>query len=283
VVLGFLTFALGTRLFVKGSVFQGNYLTQWGSTGAGVLIGGRPDLFPEPVWHALEVIAIAAGVALALVASSIGGAVFRTAIRGTAEGLVAAFALISGTLLIAYGLLVRADLFDRYLWPFAFACSVMVVANSLCVPALAVTAASPHRARAASWLIGVVAAAATALLVLVTGALTVNADSYDWARWRAGELAVKAGVGPARVDAGFEWVGDHTGEDAISNRHVAAAPLYETGYDQMYPGFRDCAFVSGSPWSGPDLRLLRTTTYNEVGVAVQEHLYVYLVKAPGCG
>lgn len=112
--------------------------------------------------------------------------------------------------------------------------------------------------------------------------MTVNADAYDGARWRAGELAVKAGVRPSQVDAGFEWVGDHADEDAISTRHEAAAPLYETWYDQMFPGFQECAFVSGSPWSGPRLKPLRETTYNELGVAVPEHLYIYAVRSPGC-
>ena len=78
------------------------------------------------------------------------------------------------------------------------------------------------------WLIAAASAAVAAMLVLVTAAVTVNADAYDGARWRAGELAVKAGVRPSQVDAGFEWVGDHADEDAISTRHEAAAPLYET-------------------------------------------------------
>jgi len=127
---------------------------------------------------------------------------------------------------------------------------------------------------------------ATAVLVLligaVTAALTLNADSYDGARWRAGDLAVQAGFAPSVVDAGFEWVGTHTSEDANRALQVLPGPDYEAWYDKLFAGFRDCAFVTGSPSPQPDVRLLRIATYDELGFAVPEHLWIYSVQRPGC-
>jgi hypothetical protein len=116
----------------------------------------------------------------------------------------------------------------------------------------------------------------------VTAALTLNADAYDGARWQAGGLAVRAGFAPSVVDAGFEWVGTHTSEDANRALQVLPGPAYEAWYDKLFAGFRDCAFVTGSPSPQPNVTLLRTTTYDELGFAVPEHLWIYAVQAPGC-
>jgi hypothetical protein len=116
----------------------------------------------------------------------------------------------------------------------------------------------------------------------VTAALTLNADAYDGARWQAGQVAVQAGFAPSEVDAGFEWVGTHTSEDANRALQVLPGPAYEAWYDKLFAGFRDCAFVTGSPSPQPNVTPLRTTTYDELGFAVPEHLWVYAVQAPGC-
>jgi hypothetical protein len=124
--------------------------------------------------------------------------------------------------------------------------------------------------------------ALAAVVAVVSGAVALNSDAYDAARWRAGQVAVNAGLAPATVDAGFEWVGSHAAALAVRGRRVAGAPPYETWYDEMFRGFRDCAFVSGSQWQAANLRLLRTTTYQEVGFAGPERLYLYAVRSPGC-
>jgi hypothetical protein len=120
------------------------------------------------------------------------------------------------------------------------------------------------------------------VIAAVTAALTLNADAYDGARWQAGELAVQAGYAPSAVDAGFEWVGTHTSEDANRALQVLPGPAYEAWYDKLFAGFRDCAFVTGSPSAQPGVTLLRTTTYDELGFAVPEHLWIYSVQSPGC-
>jgi hypothetical protein len=116
----------------------------------------------------------------------------------------------------------------------------------------------------------------------VTAALTLNADAYDGARWQAGQVAVQAGFAPSTVDAGFEWVGTHTSENANRALQALPGPAYEAWYDKLFAGFRDCAFVTGSPSPQPDLTLLRVTTYDELGFAVPEHLWIYAAQAPGC-
>jgi hypothetical protein len=118
--------------------------------------------------------------------------------------------------------------------------------------------------------------------IVVALTITLNADAYDGARWSAGQDLVKAGYPPTRVDAGFEWVGSHAAVPARPGRRVAGAPSYETWYDQMFPGFRDCAFVSGSPTGGPALELMRTVSYDAIAFAVPERLYLYALITPAC-
>jgi hypothetical protein len=283
---------LGTLSLAKGwGLFIGNYLMQQGVTGAAVLSGARPDLFPGALWLALEIVALIAGTALAFVA--VAAVTTREAasqlFSGTVQSLVAWFALLSAAGLLAYGLLVRAPLFDRYLSQLAFPVAVLLAHSCLRsrattrrpTHALGVMTAAGRTPRA-----GTAATAATVGLVLVIGAvtaaLTLNADSYDGARWQAGQVAVQAGFAPSEVDAGFEWVGTHTSEDANRALQVLPGPAYEAWYDKLFAGFRDCAFVTGSPSPQPDLTLLRVTTYDELGFAVPEHLWIYAAQAPGC-
>jgi len=283
---------LGTLSLAKGwGLFIGNYLMQQGVTGAAVLSGARPDLFPGALWLALQIVALIAGTALAFVA--VADVANRDAVaqlvRGTVQSLVVWFALLSAGGLLAYGLLVRAPLFDRYLSQLAFPVAVLLAVRCLRSRAAARPTARPTHAlggtgRADGF--GRAGRVATAGLVLViaavTVALTLNADAYDGARWQAGQLAVQAGFAPSEVDAGFEWVGTHTSENANRALQVLPGPAYEAWYDKLFAGFRDCAFVTGSPSPQPDVTLLRTTTYDELGIAVPEHLWIYAVQAPGC-
>ena len=63
--------AVGTVAMVRGwSLFSGNYLTQQGASGASVLPGGRPNLFPGATWTVLQAVALVAGTGVAFVAGS---------------------------------------------------------------------------------------------------------------------------------------------------------------------------------------------------------------------
>ena len=265
--------AVGLLLVLRlEPVLIGNYLTQKGATGAGVLGGARPNLFPEPVWRLLQLVAVVAGSALAFVAASRSRAP-RRAPRARQLEVVRAFTALTAAGLIGYGLLVRAPMWDRYLWPVAFGASVVLFARQ-----------APGRARrtTAPPVLRPLAIVLAAPAVLAAVALTLNADAYDAARWSAGQVAVAAGYAPATVDAGFEWVGSHSASMAQPGRQLAGAPVYKTWYDQMFPGFRDCAFVSGSLYGGPTFTPLGVVTYEEVAFAGPENLYVYGVRRSGC-
>jgi hypothetical protein len=289
---------LGTLSLAKGwGLFVGNYLMQQGVTGAAVLSGARANLFPGSLWLSLEIVALLAGTALAFVA--LAAVATREAVTqlfgGTVQSLVVWFALLSAGGLLAYGLLVKAPLFDRYLSQLAFPVAVLLArsclgsragarpTHALGTSVRAGSAGRSGRARRASTAGRAVTVGLVLAIGAVTAALTLNADAYDGARWHAGQLAVQAGFAPSVVDAGFEWVGTHTSEDANRALQALPGPAYEAWYDKLFAGFRDCAFVSGSPSPQPDLTLLRTTTYEELGFAVPEHLWIYSVQRPGCG
>jgi hypothetical protein len=237
---------------------------------------------------ALQIVALMAGTALAFVA--VATVATREAAAqlfcGTVQSLVAWFALLSAAGLLAYGLLVRAPLFDRYLSQLAFPVAVLLAHSCLLARLNTRPTHSLGGVTARADRTGGAGKAATVALVLViaavTAALTLNADSYDGARWHAGQVAVQAGFAPSTVDAGFEWVGTHTSEDANRALQALPGPAYEAWYDKLFAGFRDCAFVTGSPSPQPGLRLLRLTTYDELGFAVPEHLWVYSVQSAGC-
>jgi hypothetical protein len=148
-----------------------------------------------------------------------------------------------------------------------------------------VTRAPAHQASsrgARGWGARAWGAGLATMAVAIAGVVALNADAYDGARWAAGEQAVKAGYPSSAVDAGFDWVGSHTAAPAVRGRRVAGAASYETWYDQLFPGFRDCAFVSGSRLVEPHLAELGAVKYKELGFALTEHLYIYAVRTPQC-
>ena len=125
---------LGTLSLAKGwGLFVGNYLMQQGVTGAAVLSGARPNLFPGAVWLSLQIVALLAGTALAFVAfACLATREAATQLfSGTIQSLVAWFALLSAGGLLAYGLLVKAPLFDRYLSQLAFPVAVLLARSCL--------------------------------------------------------------------------------------------------------------------------------------------------------
>ncbi len=76
-----------------------------------------------------------------------------------------------------------------------------------------------------------------ALAVGVTAALVaLNSDSYDAARWTAPPVTTSSRLASQ----------SHANGLAKPGRAVAGAAAYEQWYDQMFPGFGDCALVSGS-------------------------------------
>jgi len=277
--------ALGVALLVaNGSVFVGNYLAQQGATANQELPGVRPELFPGPLWLVLGAVAVAAGGLLAVALAAAGSpaparlARLSRAVPSPAPPAPGAYAMLVGFSALtavglgAYGVFLKGELFDRYLWPLIFG--------------LAVLLARRHLAQAAGWpsrlYLRLLAGAVGALAVVVAVAVTLNSDSFDAARWAAGQELVAMGVPSTKVDAGFEWVGYHYPGLAVHGRDVPGGPPYDKWYEATFPGFSACAVVASSPLGYPGLALARTEPYREVGFAGAERLYLYQVKAPGC-
>jgi hypothetical protein len=230
----------------------------------------------------LRVPALAGGVASAAVLGAAGAGLARRWRQSNWHQpqveperlLVAVFTWASVAILGGYGLLFKTTFWDRYLWPVAFGAAVLMLARA---------SGRPPVLGAGAWLARLVAVTCALVVGVTAAVVTLNSDSYDAARWAAGQDLVKAGFPAREVDAGFEWVGSHATGLARPGRAVAGAPPYEQWYDQMFPGFRDCALVSGSRLLWPSLRLIRTVSYDEVAFARPEPLYLYAVDNSGCG
>jgi hypothetical protein len=206
-----------------GGVFINGNLTIYGMEEW--YIFWRPHLFPEPLWYCLEIVAIAAGIALAFVVGVISRRVVRNILKGTPQGLVATFTLLSGIMLVLVGLFVKRDLDDRYLWPVVFGSALVLVANFFDLPAAARSTGQRFPARIAwPWALRAASIGLAGILFLVAAAVTLNRDVYDGAQWRAGQLAVRAGIPASEIDAGFGWVGSHTSERAVAGRIVPGSP-----------------------------------------------------------
>ena len=255
-----------------GSLFTGNYLDPQGITSTYSLPGGRPTLLPRSLWDLLKVVGLVSGGLLAGVAFTVDRHVlprWRSWALRTPIGVIWVFGTVVATGLAVYTLL-NFGFFDRYLWPLIFALGVLLLHYS-----------PPAPRREWPRLVAGIVVALSALLILVTAALTVNADTYSAARWRAGQIAVSHGVPAREIDAGFEWVGAHA-TGVVNRLLLPAAPAYEPKYAQEQPGFRECAVVSGSPLNYPNLHLVKTTSYELLGFVGSGTLYVYKSSAPGC-
>lgn len=255
-----------------GPLFTGNYLDPQGTTGGYSLYGGRPTLLPGPLWDLLRGIGIVSGGLLAGIAVTVDRRALRrwqSSMMGTPIGVIWIFSIVAATGMFLF-VLTDYGLYDRYLWSIVFAFGVLLLHYSPPVPP-------------ASWprfVTGIIAALSV-LLVLVSTALTVNADSYSVARWHAGQIAVSLGVPANEVDAGFEWVGAHA--SGVANvLEQPSAPNYEPFYALVQPGFRDCAVVSNAPLDYPELHFVRTTSYDLLGFVGSRPLYIYKSSAPGC-
>jgi hypothetical protein len=197
--------------------------------------------------------------------------------------MVAVFTALSVIGLVAYGLFVQNYVFDRYLWVLVLSSGLLIVSWLTRPPGghFPSFRAEMLPARRGWGLIGVITVF-SAVITLASAAVTLNADAYDGARWAAGQIAVRAGIAPSNVDAGVEWVGMHSSAVAVPGRLVPSHPPYETWYDQMFPGFRDCAIVSASPLALRKLSSLGQKTYRELGFTGRERLYIYRVHGLGC-
>ena len=272
-VLVGLAFAIPTLDPLVGQMWMAN-----GLVGDGLRMGPRDRVIPQLAWTLSLALAVAAAVLLATLTVRWAGR--RLAGVGTLPAAWVRFAgIFQGpmALLLVFAVGYAAEIavyvsmaaypLDRYLWPMAPVLAVILLRD-------VGGDRSPRWSRvlgggALAWL------GASALLI------AANSFAYDAARWRAGEAAVAMGYVPETVDAGYEWVGYHTG-----GRPVTPPPSYGvTWYDDGYLPAAPCAFVSNGPLQIAGYRLVRVdqTPYRQYLLAGPfEPLYLYGAESAAC-
>ena len=262
-------------------------------------------LYPSPTWQILNAVALVAALGLCVVAGGAIGAFLRRARRelrdgrsvravasriGTTKGLLAIFATLYGAGILSWGFFVIT--FDRYLWLLVLPLYALLLARpdadepaSTPAAAAAAAATSPGRISIAA-LPGALAVGLSAILLAGLAAtslvLLANANAFEAARWRMGELAVARGIPAGTVDAGLEWVAFHATGVA---KPYAKAPAGWSRYEAWWPSFRLCAMASTSPIDRPDLTLIEAdaAAYRLLlWFGPNEPLYLYRAAGAGC-
>ena len=278
-VVGLLVFREPVTALVRSAtssrLLVGNLLEATGNLGTGELAGGRPVLYPSPTWQVLNTIALFAALALCSMAGGAAGAYLRRARRGlrggsgmgafavrvgSTKGLLTVFATLYAGGIFSWGFVVIT--FDRYLWLLALPLYALLLTRpdpadkSAEARSVARATASPGRSRVTAVLdrlaIGL-SAILLAGLAVTSLVLLANANAFEAARWRMGELAVARGIPAGTVDAGLEWVAFHATGVATP---YAQAPAGWSRYDAWWPSFRLCAMASTSPIDRADLSLI---------------------------
>ena len=180
-------------------VMLGNLASQWGTPGLVYLIGGRPPLFGDAVWAAVNGLALVATVVVLAVGAGVVGAHLRRcdgSLRilmgrfGSPAGILVLFSLTMMGGLVAFGL--TRPIFDRYLWPVA----PPVAALFLPVPVHQEARARALRIRGADLVLAASATIFTAVLAALSVAYLFNSSAFDAARWRSGSISLRRGCRP---------------------------------------------------------------------------------------
>lgn len=282
----------------------GNLFGPYGDSGGGSLAGDRPTIYPSQAWVAVNGLALAAAIVLPAVGAGIvgtairAGGIARARVRGwlgSATGIVLLFATFTGLGLAAYGY--AFTMFDRYLWPLAFAVATLLLIRPRSVgsrPAAdasilseasaapesgALRTETPRRAVRPS---AMLAAALLSGLAVLSMLELLNSDAFSAARWQMGLEATAAGIPAGNVDAGLEWVGYRSTGDAQFGRRPLFGGMYYTGW---WSSFRLCGLVSSSPRNrtGYELITANPSAYRQFelfGDALP--LYLYRVSGQGC-
>jgi len=286
----------GVLLFSRGllsssqsgvpEMLVGNLFTRVGAPGSAAMAGERPDLFPPPLWDAINVVALLSAILMCcLVVAIVGGALRRGLLShpfGTYRRLdpwtmlLLTFAVVYASGLTLFGLV--ASMFDRYLWPLVLPVGALLLAR----PAWAdrPTGDFVRRRRPP---VGTVLA--TLMLAALSGFSLLNllnSVAFDAARWRMGEVAVGRGFPREVVDAGFEWVGQNATGVADVHARLTKGGMW---YAALWPSHTTCAAVSSSLLDLPGFTLdfADNQAYRLFLVAGPETpLYLYRVANPGC-
>lgn len=245
-------------------LFTGSFFTRYGSMGSSVAVGSRPLLYPSVVWTLIVLAALAAGVAMAvrIVTGIRGRSRWRPGGERLAPERVVLGAFVVGAALSANAYaFVGGALFDRYLWPAVLGAAILLLSR----PGPLVSVPGWRRVVAGVWLLA---------LVSVSLLGTVEEHTYDVARWDAGEKAVRAGLDPSQVDAGFEWVGWHYDGAAFGPGDLKISAPHRP-YLLFFAGVGNCEFVASSKVVEPGVRIVRVLEYQPAPFLAERRLYTY--------
>jgi hypothetical protein len=278
-------------------VLLDNLPSQWGTPYQYMTFGIRPLLFSDMAWSAINGLALIATIVVFAVGAGVLGFHVRRALRAprsipirlaSPAGIVLMFSVATALGLIVYWLI--GSIFDRYLWPLVPTLAGLMLMRPLGQergvefdqPSVEIHSGRPSGGARP---VGVIPVVTTAALILVLGgmglSLMLNSDAFDSARWSAGERLVDLGIPAESIDAGYEWVGYHATGPAGTDLVPAA-----TWYEEMWPSFRLCGFVSTVQQDVPGAQPLEIDFHAYrllLFAGPDEWLYLYRVAGPQCG
>jgi len=244
-------------------LLTGGFLTRQGSLASGVLLGTRPELFSGIAWSVLLAFAVAGAALLTVRLIAHLQDPRRPVVQSRRQPELIALRLFTGGSALAATVpaFFGGVVYDRYLWP------TIAGGGMLLLRSIPQVRRSPawRRIAAGGWLAG---------LGAVSLFTTVDEQAFDVARWRAGEAAEARGVAAQDVDAGLEWVGwHHRGLAYQQGRLRIAAP--HPWYLLAFEGAGNCEFVTSSPITHADVRLVDTLAYGPAPLLPERLLYTY--------
>ena len=259
-----------------------NVASQWGVPARDYLVGGRPLLFTDALWMAVNSLALVASVIVLTVGAGIMGAHLRRCDRswrafvariGSPAGILVLFVAAVAFGLVAFGL--SRPIFDRYFWPLVPPLAVLF----LYLPRDDETLAPIRSDHRGNLVLAGTATVVTAVLATMSGVYLLNSHAFDAARWSAGNRLVQEGFSADTIDAGYEWVGYHATTPGDPTNRTSTVTFYRSWWTSFAP----CAIVSSAPIPLPGRELLGTTNYalNLVAGPV-ETLYLYRITSSDC-
>jgi hypothetical protein len=257
----------------------GDYLQADGINGGKLLLGYRPIVINDALWHLLiGIAAISTVLCAALIAEWIVGWVSTDA--RARRGAVDPVARLLGwhaaltTLVLVVAAFWNGALFDRYLWPLVFSTSFLLLSRD----------AGDERALVPSRTLPISQVVGSCVLVIAmwtTALLTLNSAAFDAARWKAASASANDGIVANEIDGGFEWDGAHS--NVPNNNHGVGIndPLI-AWWTSLTGMKRVCVVVTASPITSNLGREIRTVHWRPELFFGSATLHVYALGPPAC-
>ena len=251
-------------LFEGSNFFAGDYFWQGGITSWLTLTGAWPNLFPNYLWNTFIIVGIVSTACL------VGIMALKIRLRGltkfeevsSTKLLLSLYCLGSIALVFLSGMFGEPQ-FERFLWPIAFTGSALLLMTKQ-VEINGVSRSFKN--------VRIGAGLLTGMLTLVSLTLTLNTLSIDSVVWKAGESLVSQGFKSNQIDAGFAWLGTHSGTIHAPDGNYRGGYMM---YDSQFSGPKIKFVVSLSPMSIENLKLNSWILYQDFGMVATKFIYIY--------